>query len=144
GVVRAGTRGRCWVPVHRPGPLAGQETLTPVSKTPGKAMEPTSARMRWMRVPPMMASERDERSQGCRRGDSGGPQAGGPRRPGGRPAPIETADRAIVHFHRPGCWLARAGRAIMPTALVNEPDPDGHPSWKVEPMTRPLAATLAV
>jgi hypothetical protein len=31
-------------------------------KTPGKAIEPTSSRMRWMRVLPMVAPERDERT----------------------------------------------------------------------------------
>ena len=33
-----------------------------VSKTPGKAIEPTSSRGLWMRVLPVMAPENDERT----------------------------------------------------------------------------------
>jgi hypothetical protein len=33
-----------------------------VSKTPGKAIEPTSSRMRWVRLLPVMAPENDERT----------------------------------------------------------------------------------
>jgi hypothetical protein len=42
-----------------------------VSKTPGKAIGPTSSRMRWMRVLPVMAPERGERTvAGYGRGNS--------------------------------------------------------------------------
>src|SRR5262249_44831955 len=47
-------------------------------------------------------------------------------------------------FRRPGRWPARAGRAIISAGLVDRFDPDGHSSWKVEAMTRPLAVTLVM